>query len=878
MSNSAATLTTGDLVGNYRILGLLGAGGMGVVYRALDVKLERTVALKFLPEHQTTNQDDRKRVLREARTASQLDHPNIGVIHGFEETDDGRVFIVMAYYEGETLARKIAHGPLPVPEAVDIAIQICDGLAAAHASAIVHRDVKPSNVIITPRGVAKIVDFGLARLSTGASTQSISSGGTVGYMSPEQAMGKMVDQHTDVWSLAVTLAEMITGRNPFVRDSAAATVIGIVSDPPQPMDEIPVDLLRIIYRALAKEPELRYQNCGEMLPELKDFRREVEVAVTAPPSTRRSTLTAKELRPLLEHASRSSLGNALTVQHRRQRWLVVLAIIAIVIAGLSFVPPVREKVTQSFTHSEEHIAVLPFDNIGGDASTDAVAQGLMDSMTNALSNLGTVQKSLWVIPASVVRGQKITDPMMANRELGATLVVKGSIQRKDQTVHLSVNLIDAKNLRQIGSASLEDSSGDLAALQNEAVSRLARLMNIKVSADFLKTTGGSVAPAAYESYLKALGLMQRYDKPGNLDQAITALKSAVETDPRFALGYAQLGEAFRLKYNLDVNPKWIEQAKTYSQKAVELDDHVPAVYVTLGRIHEAAGEHDLAVQEFQRALALDARSANALNGLAHSQESAGHVAEAEATFKKAAALRPDYWDVYNEMGLFYDRQSKYKEAIEQLKRAVQLTPDNSQVYSNLAAVYIDSADPKLRGDAEQALKKSIDLSPTYFAYANLGSLYFDEKRYAEAASVLEKALQINGDNYLVWIWLMNSYDWLGEQDKSAAAADKAFGLLSKEAQAKPRDASAQVILADLSARKKLTDKAMGHLQTALALAPDDPDILADAASAYELMGNRAKALAAAHKALDKGFSLDKLKNDHVLQGLVTDPSFQGTAK
>jgi len=482
------------------------------------------------------------------------------------------------------------------------------------------------------------------------------------------------------------------------------------------------------------------------------------------------------------------------------------------------------------------------------------------------------------VPASVVRSRKVTDPSTAAHELGATLVVKGSIQRYGQSVHLTVDLIDAKNLRQIGSASLEDSAGDIAALQNEAVSRLARLMNIKATAEMLRATGGSVAPAAYESYLVALGLMQRYDKAGNLDRAIATLDSSVKTDPRFALGYAQLGEAYRLKYQLDVNPKWLEEAKANCQKAAELDDHLSIAYVTLGRIHELAGNHDLAVQEFQHALTLDPRNANALQGMAHSHETAGRISEAEATFKQAVALRPDYWDGIEELGLFYDRQGKYPEAIEQLRRVVQLTPDNAQAFSNLAAVYIDTSDPKFRPDAETALHKSIELNPTYFAYANLGSLYYDEKRYAESAAMMEKALQLNAENYLVWNWLMNNYQWLKEEDKAAAALEKAFTLASHEAELKPRDAAAHAVLAYLSAMKKLPEKARSNLQTSLILAPDDPDILEDASNTYEVLLDRPHAIEYAEKALQKGYALDRMQNDPVMQGVVSDPRFNPKTK
>jgi len=310
VSDSTATLSAGDLVGNYKILGLAGAGGMGVVYRALDVKLERTVALKFLPEHVASSSDDKERFLREARTASSLDHPNIGAIHGLEETGSGRSFIVTVYYAGETLAQKMRSGPLPVAEAVDIAIQIGEDLAAAHAGTVVDRDIKPSNVILTQSGAAKIVDFGLAPLtSSSGSTQSISTAGTIGYMSPEQTIVKLVDQRNDIWSLGIVLAEMVTGKNQFQRDTAAATIFAILNEPPLPMDEVPLDLLRVIYRALSKDPATRYQSCGEMVAELKDFRSRFDPAA-APSASGASSLTAAELRKQIEQATRPVWGAA----------------------------------------------------------------------------------------------------------------------------------------------------------------------------------------------------------------------------------------------------------------------------------------------------------------------------------------------------------------------------------------------------------------------------------------------------------------------------------------------------------------------------------------------------------------------------------------
>ena len=544
----------------------------------------------------------------------------------------------------------------------------------------------------------------------------------------------------------------------------------------------------------------------------------------------------------------------------------------IVIAAASLaIPAVRKAI---FGHREQHIAVLPFENVGNDSSNEAVSQGLMDSLTSRLSNLDVGEQSLWVVPASEVRRQKITDPTAARRELGANLAVKGSIAREGQDIHLTVNLIDTENLRQIGSATLEDRAGDLAALQDEAVARLARLMHINVTAAMLHDTGGSVTPAAYEDYLSALGYMQRYDKPGNLDSAVGALNKAVSTDPQFALGYAALGQAYQLKYVVDPNPKWIDEASANCKRALELDSHLPAAYVTLGRIHDDSGKYDLATQEFQRALDLNPRDADALNGIGQSYEKANRLKEAEAAFQRAVALRNDSWDGYNALGLFYDRQGKYGQAIEQFQRASELTPDNAQVYSNLAAAYIDMSDPKVIPQAEAALTKSIQLSPSYPAYANLGILYSQEKRYQESAAATEKALQLNDKNYRVWENLAVAYERLNQNDKASAARERELAVLQAEAKVEPKDAVLQSFLGLLYSKKDMREDADSHLQTALAITGEDQDVLENAAEAYEHMGRHHEAVQYLKKAVAKGYPMEDLRTNPAVASLLADPSFR----
>jgi eukaryotic-like serine/threonine-protein kinase len=874
----------GETISHYRITGKLGAGGMGVVYKAQDLELERHVALKFLPHDLALSEADRERFLREARSASALDHPNIGVIHGIDKTADGQLFIVMAYYEGQTLSQKLAAAPLPLRQAMDWACQISAGLAAAHARNIVHRDIKPSNIIIALDNTARIVDFGLARVvSSPSATFTGGTTGTLPYMAPEQILSEAVDQRCDVWALAILLVQMLTGSHPFARDSSTAMTFAILNQPPAAIDALPPLVQPAVLKALAKDPAHRYLNAREILTDLETFRSQLTSGglpadePTFSGSGPSETVKAA-LREIATHASTprwQGPGAPATAKRKTVPYLFSALAGAALLAGALLFPAVRQRTAGMLLGAgEKHVAVLPFDNIGSDPANQAVAEGLMDSLTGKLSNLDLPQQPLWVVPASVVRSRKIDDPSAAGRELGANLVVKGSIQRDGQKVRLTVNLIDAKKLRQIGSASLDDASGDLAVLQDEAVARLARLMNIHVTGEMLRATGGRASPAAYELYLKALGWMQRYDKPGNLDQAVDALDAAVKADPKFALGYASLGEAYRLKNLMDPNPKWTAEAASNGRLAVQLDDGLATGYVTLGRIHEDAGQHDLAVQEFQRATKLDPRNAEAHDGTAHAQESAGHLAEAEETFKKAAALRPDNWSGYNSLALFYDRQGRYAEAVREVQRAIELTPDNSVLYLNLGAFYLDTGEARFRPEAEQALRKSIALTPSYPAYANLGLMFCDAKRFKDCAETTEKALQLNDTNYLVWGNLILAYDWLEQEAKAAAACAKALPLLERTVQAKPRESLAHSTLGEWYARTGERQKSFGEIRTALALSPDDPAVLESAGAAYARLGEQARAAESVKKAVAKGQPVEKVKGDPALRKLLNDPSFR----
>ncbi len=869
MAGTQQSWPGGGRVGDYQILGVVGAGGMGVVYKARDLKLERVVALKFLPQEPAVGDKEKERFRTEAKAASGLDHTNIGVIHGLEETPDGRLYIVMAFYDGKTLAQKIHEGPVPTFEAAELAAQMAAGLAEAHAHNIVHRDIKPSNLILTNQNVLKVVDFGLALVLSGATlTQSIGIAGTVAYMSPEQANGATVDHRTDIWSAGVVLAEMLTGKHPFQRDSLPSVMAAIVQDPPAQLEGVPPQLQRIVLRALAKDPARRYQSSKEMLDDLRVVKSEADATTLG--------VDSKELgRYAKDAAGQVRRDSALQIL---SRWWIATPLAVLLLALLVFAisPSLRERVTFAlFGMSDEHVVVLPFENVGNDPANVPVADGFMDSLTSRLSNLDESQASLWVVPANFVRQKNVNDPAAAFRTFKATLAVQGSITQSPHDVQLRFNLVDTRTLRKLGSGNLEDRSGNLSALEDQAIAKLAKLMHVATTPDTLRNPASTAAPSAYENYLKALSYVERYDKPGNLDLAIGELENAVTTDPQFALGYAEECEAYRLKFQLDQNPQWVDAASAKCKLAADIDNRLPMVYVTLGKLHSGQGKDDLALQEFQQALALNRRDSNAMMGMATAYERMGRLADAEKTYETAANMRPEYWDGYNSLGVFYLRQRRFADALVQFNHVIELTPDNATAYSNRGVV---NSSLKKFAEAEADFKKSIERGPSYGAYVNLGALYSSQKRYADYAAMTEKALQLNDKDFRVWANLAGAYRMLGENDKAQAASAKKLERLEAAVQVQPKDAVIQAALGISYAELKLKEKALPHIQAALVLAPTNPQVLLNAGEAYEDLGDRQQALECVQKSLKNGYTLDRVRGNPAFQKLVEDPKLNIQAK
>ncbi|MGC2638460.1 MAG: tetratricopeptide repeat protein [Acidobacteriaceae bacterium] len=854
------TFAAGDLILNrFRIVRLLGAGGMGEVYEANDLELGR-IALKTIRPAITSDPESLARFRKEVQLARRVTNPHVCRIHEFFLVDDPaggsrRAFLTMEFLEGITLAEKIRQsGPTPWPEARIVARQLCSGLAGIHEAGIIHRDVKCRNIMLAARHgkpCVVLMDFGVAgevllpdETAATALTHSRAVVGTPRYMAPEQAQGLQVGPPADIYALGIVLHELVTGKHPADVTATGRSASATSSKGPLPrlpssiQPGLPRRCDALIAKCLEPDPQRRYQSIAELE------------------------------RALNRVSSLTRLG--------RQWPQVLAAMAALVILGtlLLLIPPIGERARGIlFASPEKHIVVLPFHVDGTNAETIALGDGLMDSLAGKLSNLRAANQALWVVPASVVRDRKVHDPADALRQFGATLVVEGSFSRDGQSSSLRLNLIDPRKTREIGFVDVVNQEGDLASLQDDAVTRLARLMNVSANPKLVPPTPQPIAHSAYEDYLTGLGYFQRYDKPGNLHLAIAALSDAIRADPKFAPAYAHLAQVSIMQYRMNGNPQDLQLAQQNAQRAIQLDDRDPSTYVALAQSHDLTGRHDLAVREFQRAIQLDPLNAEAFAGMANAYYREGRIADAEAAYLRAAAIRPDDWTGYNSLGGFYDSIGRSLDAIAQFRRALALTPDNYGLYINLGVAYMDLADPASLAKAEEALQQSVAINPTYIAWADLGFLYLQEHRFQESIAASQKARQFNPNSADIWENLAAAWDWLKDNQNAATARARAIDLLRQAVKLNPQDEDSQATLAALVARNGDKDEALERIRISLALSPNSQYVLSQVADAYELLGDRRKAVRYLISAISNGLPMPQLRADPEIQGVLADPRF-----
>jgi serine/threonine protein kinase/tetratricopeptide (TPR) repeat protein len=648
----------------YKIVDEVGAGGMGIVYKAEDLKLKRTVALKFLPLQLPESTELKERFLIEAQAAAALSHPNICVIHEVGETED-RPYIAMEYVEGETVRDRIKKGPLMPEEALDIISQVAAGLAEAHGKSIIHRDIKSANIMVTPKGQAKVMDFGLAKLRGGSSlTKSQTTLGTVAYMSPEQARGSDLDQRTDIWSLGVVLYEMLTGGLPFKGDHDQTVIYSILHGEPKPPSKIqpglPSGLDEVVLRALAKKAAVRYLT-------MEEFKADLEAV-------------AEGLKPLKARPTRKIFGIKTVYVYS------ALAIGLALLIGLN-VGGLRNRLLGRAPARSVRLAVLPFANLTGDLQQEFFSDGLTQQMNTQLGGLNPQILSV-IGNASVARYKKTNTPIdQIGRDLNVEYVLEGGAQREGTRVLITVELIKTRDQTQVWAESFDRDAASLLTVQSDVVQKVAAALAVKLlpGAEARLAKSRTIDPAAYEAYLKG---SQYWIKmmPGDTDTAQHYFELALKIQPDYAAAYTGLAWVWIVRNQMGYSPpsEAAPEAKAAALKAVSLDDALGEAHYALAVV-DTFHDWDLpaAGREWQRAVELDPNYPDGLAMYSHYLMIVGRSDEAMTMIKRALQLDPFNITAhaFYVIDLLFAR--RYDDVLTEARNALAMQPDNNPVLDGL---------------------------------------------------------------------------------------------------------------------------------------------------------------------------------------------------
>jgi eukaryotic-like serine/threonine-protein kinase len=723
---------TGEIVSHYRILEKLGEGGMGVVYKAEDLKLRRTVALKFLPKNDTEN---RERFLREAQAAASLNHPNICTIH---EIDEAGGFIAMEYIEGRSVKEKIEARPLPVDEAVDIATQACAGLQAAHEKGIIHRDIKPANLMLTAQGQLKIMDFGLAHMVDRTCITKVGASiGTPAYMSPEQAKGEPTDRRTDLWSLGVTVYEMLTGRTPFPGGSEAALTYGIVHTHPEPptalRSGLPKDLDRIVSKLLAKDPQSRYQHAADLVVDLRASR----------PA---------------ESPSRNSL----------RRRILVGGLISAPIVGLALAGG-RALLQRTGIRS---LAIMPLATMGSAPDMEHLSEGLAESLTYALAQLREVQ----VMSRSAVARQSSrgADPIAAGIAMGVDGIVTGRITTQAANLAVSIELVEVRNGRNVWGSRFTRKASELPLLQEEIAGELAGALRAKLSEaqqqqlERRQTRNGD----AYNLYLKGRYFWRRW-APADLRKAVEYLEQAIAIDPNYALAYAALADTWLIGDHAEPPSETAPKSKRMALRAVQLDSSLSEAHVALAMVKLVLDwDWPGAEAEFRKAIECDPKNVDAYRWFGTFNLRLGRNDTALDKYRRAVQLDPTDTLSQQYLGSGYYWIGRYPEAVTVFRSILELNPEDARTHLALGLALSEMGEYR---EAVRELEFATTQRPTDsniaaargYALARAGSK-------SEARGVIRELEQLRAQRYVSAASFATIHAGLGDIENALRWCDKAY--------------------------------------------------------------------------------------------------------
>jgi eukaryotic-like serine/threonine-protein kinase len=850
---TVSTPIIGQVLGHYRIVEQIGAGGMGVVFRARDEQLDRDVALKTLPRLPLLSEPARRQFRREALSLGKITDPCVAMAFDFGQ-DHGIDYLVTEYVPGLTLEAKLAGRPLPETEVLQLGKQLASGLEAAHKEGVIHRDLKPANLKVTPDGRLKILDFGLAYMlkietemtaATASLTETYSDAGTLPYMAPEQIRGQKPDALADVWSAGAVLYEMSAGKRPFGDLIGAPLIAAILEQAPVPPREfnpkISEGLQRVILRALQKDPRERYQSAGDLRIDLANLTTGTTPIYPKPvPST------------------------------NWRRWLLIAAVVALVVAGAWW----QRHRGELSAPEEKMMAVLPFESVANDPPTNALGLGLTETLTAKLVQAvdgGHLQ--LVSTRELIAQGVKTSD--QARHEFGTDLVLEGSLQQDGARIRITWNLVNPRTHTQIAANSITGDAGDIFGLQDNLVAEVLEKLPQAVDPGRRQALQArpDTKPAAYDFYLRGRGYLEDYQHPDNIESAIAQFEQAIAVDKNYAPAYAAMGLAYTTGFQWKNRGKdWLDKAKTQCERALAITPQLAEGHTCLGNVYFSTGRYQEAVQQFQRSLDLDHTSDETLRLLAAAYQKQGNTSAAEQAYRKAVTLRPNYWDVYNAFGTFYYNQARYADAEAMFRKAIKLAPLNYRGYSNLGAIYLLLG---RYGEAVNALKQSSALRPSFESYGNLGAAYFYMRRYQDSAENLQQALKIDDKDWLNWGNLGDTLSEIPSRREDALSAyRKAIDLARTRIEANPRDSFALAFTADYYAMVDQEQQAREQMARALEIAPADAEVLFRAAILHNHFGDTEKTLDYLGKSVAAGYSRTVIRDTPDFDHLKNDPRFR----
>ena len=726
------TLAAGQRLGPYEIVAPLGAGGMGEVYRARDVRLDRSVAVKILPAELSGDAHYRQRFEREARAASALSHPHIAHVYDVGE-QDGTHFIAMEYVEGENLRELVSRGPLGVDRIVDLGVQMAEALEEAHARGIVHRDIKSANAVVTPKGQLKVLDFGLARrtgdaaasvdsqLSTDAQTRAGLVVGTVPYMSPEQALGKDVDARTDLFSFGVVLYELTSGRLPFVGNTATQTIDQICHATPAELGasrkDVPAELERIVRKCLEKDRDRRYASARDIVVDLRNLQRD-----------------------------RASGASPLAAPPRRQRRGLLLFGAAGIVAALAVGAGVLYRGAAKGA-SIGSVAVLPFENATGDPAIEYLSDGISESLINKLSSLPGL-RVISRTSAFAFKGKTLA-PMEIGRKLGVDALLLGTLAQRGTNLAITAELVSVRDDAQLWGEKYSRRADDVLTVEGEIAATIARTLRRQLSSEQQQKLASRASddPEAYRLYLKGRDFLVGNQQ--EMDKSVDYLQQAVARAPEYALAHAGLAEAYTRQAFLRASDRDepLRKARAAVDRALELDPDLAEAHTALGLVRFYF-EWDWA--------------------------------GAESEFRRALELNPGSRAVQEEYGWFLTAMGRLDEGLAQSRRAAELDPLSTGPVHDIAISHMARGDLDL---AAATFRRAIDINPNWtWGYIKLGRTLARQRKCPDALAQTEIAERriAGGAAPLSRSWLGATYAICGETVRARQKLDELHALSQKQ--------------------------------------------------------------------------------------------------